>query len=77
MGGLFWEADDGRKDREGEEKWSTEARSWKSGGTRKRKAASQGTEREEKEEEEEGGGKADGREEVRGSTGVHRYNYPD
>lgn len=76
-GGLFWEVDDGRKDREGEEKWSTEAWSWKSGGTHKRKAASQGTEREEKEEEEESGGKADGREEVRGSTGVQRYNYPD
>ncbi len=40
--------------------------------TRKRKAASQGTER--KEEEEEGGGKAD---EEEGSIGVQHYNYPD
>lgn len=37
----------------------------------------QGEETEEKEEEEEGGGKADGEEEVRGSSGVQLYNYPD
>lgn len=36
-----------------------------------------GEETEEKEEEEEGGGKADGEEEVRGSSGVQLYNYPD
>lgn len=46
----------------------------------KRKAASQGTKRAaggKTEEKEEGGGKADGEEEVRGSSGVQLYNYPD
>ncbi|KAI3361156.1 hypothetical protein L3Q82_013360, partial [Scortum barcoo] len=73
----------GGKTGEGEEKWSREARSWKSSVHANGKwhhrglGGRRGEETEEKEEEEDGGGKADGGEEVRGSTGVQHYNYPD